>query len=126
MTTITEIIANDWTQRIATFIGGIAVVVGFLSFLFKKARKNIPSTEETATKRRWFSGFQRRYNQHIIYEHRVFNVRGLRTQGTFTLKLEKVFVELRIAHSNPQQANVNPVLAKELAGNRPIWAFFAY
>jgi energy-coupling factor transporter ATP-binding protein EcfA2 len=123
MTTIKEIIANDWTQRIATFIGGIAVVVGFLSYLIKKARKNIPFTEETATKRRWFSSFQRRYNQHIIYEHRVFNVRGLRTQGTFTLKLEKVFVELRIAHSNPQQANVNPVLAKELAGNRPIWAF---
>ncbi|RKZ79025.1 MAG: hypothetical protein DRR19_25535, partial [Candidatus Parabeggiatoa sp. nov. 1] len=127
MTTIRDIVANDWTQRIATFIGGIAVVVGFLSYLSKKFPKNTLSTEISATKRLWFSGFSRRYNKHVIFEHRVFNVRGLRTQGTFMLKLEKVFVELRIAHShNPQQASVNPILAKELADNHPIWDFLRF
>lgn len=71
-----------------------------------------------------FSGFHRHYNKHIIYEHRVFNVRGLRTMGTFTIELEQVFVELRIAPStNIHQANFDPVSAKKLAGNRPIWDF---
>ncbi|HEC84868.1 MAG TPA: NACHT domain-containing protein, partial [Thioploca sp.] len=74
-----------------------------------------------------FSGFQRSYNQHVIYEHRVFNVRGLRTMGTFTLELEQVFVELRIAPAaNPNQLTNDLVSAKELAGNRPIWAFLRF
>jgi energy-coupling factor transporter ATP-binding protein EcfA2 len=75
-----------------------------------------------------FSGFQRRYNQQVIYEHRVFNVRGLRTMGTFTLELEHVFVELRIAKAaNPlKPTNALVSAAKELAGNRPIWAFLRF
>ena len=122
---IQDIIANVWVQQIATFIGGVAVIVSLVLYIRRKLFGETPPTD---TKRGWFSGlfFHRRYNQHLIYEHRVFNVRGLRTQGTFTLKLEKVFVELRIAHSNPQQANVNPVLAKELAGNRPVWDFLRF
>ena len=43
------------------------------------------------------SDFRRRYNQQVYFDHRFFNVRGLRTQGNFTLELERVFVELRIA-----------------------------
>jgi len=71
----------------------------------------------------FFSGFRRRYNRHIIYEHRVFNVQGLRTTGTYTLEVEQVFVELQIAPSNPQQASANPVASKELSGSRPVWEF---
>ncbi|OUD12258.1 NACHT domain-containing protein [Thioflexithrix psekupsensis] len=72
----------------------------------------------------WFSSFKKRYYQSVIYEHRIFNVRGLRTMGTFTLELEKVFVELRIApSSNPQQINFNPLSNRELLGSRPIWDF---
>lgn len=72
----------------------------------------------------WFSSFRRRYNRHILFEHRVFNVRGLRTRGTFSLELEQVFVELRIAPShNPQQVNSNLFSTKEMTGNRPLWDF---
>jgi len=72
----------------------------------------------------WFSSFRRRYNQHIFFEHRVFNVRGLRTRGTFTLELEQVFVDLRIAPTySPQHANFDPISTREMAGNRPLWYF---
>jgi len=72
----------------------------------------------------WFSSFYRRYNQHIFFEHRVFNVRGLRTRGTFTLELEQVFVDLRIAPThNPQDVNFDPISTREMAGNRPLWDF---
>ncbi len=73
------------------------------------------------------SRFRRRYNQHVIYEHRVFNVRGLRTRGTFTLEIEQVFVELRIAPShNSEQINFDPISAKQVTGNRPIWDFWRF
>ncbi|MCP4701908.1 MAG: NACHT domain-containing protein [Gammaproteobacteria bacterium] len=70
------------------------------------------------------SGFRRRYKREVIYEHRFFNVRGLRTTGTFTLELEQVFVELRIAPAlNPNQVNANPLNNRELEGSRPLWDF---
>ena len=83
----------------------------------------------TETNPKWFENFRfrRPYNQNVIFEHRVFNVRGLRTQGTFMLKLEKVFVELRIAHAHkPQQASVNPVFAKTFTNSHPIWDFLNF
>ncbi len=71
-----------------------------------------------------FPTFIRRYSQQLIYEHRVFNVRGLRTKGTFTIELQQVFVDLRIASArNLQDANFDPISLKELAGTRPLWDF---
>jgi energy-coupling factor transporter ATP-binding protein EcfA2 len=71
----------------------------------------------------FFSRFRRRYNKQVIYDHRVFNVRGLRTTGTYTLEVEKVFVELRIAPGHLQQAGVNPTAFKEVSGSAPVWEF---
>ena len=70
-----------------------------------------------------FSRFRRRYNRQVIYDHRVFNVRGLRTTGTYTLEVEKVFVDLRIAPGHLQQAGVNPTAFKEVSGSQPVWEF---
>ena len=64
-------------------------------------------------------GFRRRYNQQVIYKHRVFNVSGLQTKGAHTLEVEQVFVELRVAPGHIQQANVNPLAFKELIGKEP-------
>lgn len=73
---------------------------------------------------RKFPTFIRRYSQQLIYEHRVFNVRGLRTKGTFTIELQQVFVDLRIASThNLQDTNFDPISLKELAGARPLWDF---
>ncbi len=70
------------------------------------------------------SGFRRRYNQRIYYDHRFFNVRGLRTQGNFTLELERVFVELRIAPAAGSISGRSNLLADtELQGSKPIWDF---
>ncbi|MSP27640.1 MAG: NACHT domain-containing protein [Methylococcales bacterium] len=74
---------------------------------------------------RWFSNisFSLRYKQHIIFEHRVFNVRGLHTKGTFTLEVEKVYVRLSIAPcANLNKAN-SITHHGSLQGKRPIWDF---
>lgn len=69
-------------------------------------------------------GFRRRYNKEIIHEYGALNVRGLGLINTFTLKLDQVFVDLRIAPSvNPRQPEMDPIAVKELTGNRPIWEF---
>ncbi|MDG4583344.1 MAG: NACHT domain-containing protein [Candidatus Competibacter sp.] len=70
------------------------------------------------------SGFRRRYNQQVYYEHRFFNVRGLRTQGSFKLELDRVFVELRIAPAAGSVSSHSNLLADvELQGSKPIWDF---
>jgi energy-coupling factor transporter ATP-binding protein EcfA2 len=75
----------------------------------------------------WFSGIHRRYSQQIIYEHRFFNIKGLRTRGEYSVELEHVFVELRIAPSTaPNQPHRDLLTAKELQGNQPIWEFLRF
>ena len=70
-----------------------------------------------------FSCFHRRYNRQIIYEHRVFPVRGLMTPGQGALDLERVFIELDIAPSHVLQIRTNPTEMKSLAGSQPVWTF---
>jgi hypothetical protein len=71
------------------------------------------------------SGFRRRYYRQLVYRHRVFNVRGLRTLGTVRLELDRVFVDLRVAPRNPLEATADPLHAEVLQGNRSIWDFLA-
>jgi NACHT domain len=68
-------------------------------------------------------GFIRRYKQQIVFDHGIFNVRGLGMLNTYSLKLEQVFVDLRIDPSNPQKPNFDPIAPNNLSGNRPIWDF---
>jgi hypothetical protein len=53
--------------------------------------------------------YQKRYFQHLIYQHRWFDIKGLTTQGPYDLELEQVFVELRVAAQAPHQLSPNPI-----------------
>lgn len=75
------------------------------------------------TVRGFAPGFRRRYKRVVLDEHGGFNVRGLGLINTYRLKLEQVFVELRIDPTNPQRFNRNLTATKQLAGNRPVWDF---
>lgn len=71
--------------------------------------------------------FVHAYLRHIVYEHRVFNIKGLRTRGTYTIELDQVFVELRIAPSTTPNRSRRALLSiEELQGNQPIWEFLRY
>jgi energy-coupling factor transporter ATP-binding protein EcfA2 len=108
---------------------GLAVLYEILIFGSKVWKKKEPQAVDAVAE--WvtvaflnlFSRFRRRYNRQVIYDYRVFNVRGLRTTGTYTLEVEKVFVELRIAPGHLQQAGVNPTAFKEVSGSQPVWEF---
>ncbi len=71
------------------------------------------------------SRYHRYYCEYLIYQHRDFDVKGLSTQGIYTLNLEQVFVELRIdpkpAHyTSPDPLQVPEALRK---GGHVIWDY---
>lgn len=70
-------------------------------------------------------GYQRRYLEHLGYRHRNFDVKGLSTQGIYTLELQRVFVELRIAPKPLHEMSTDPIppLPQELRGQHPIWDY---
>lgn len=107
------------------------VLLGFWRKVWKKIWPTLEKEAVNATAawllnavRIGLSGFRRRYNQQVYYDHRFFNVRGLRTQGNFTLELERVFVELRIAPAAGSiSGRINLLADAELQGSKPIWDF---
>lgn len=67
------------------------------------------------------SGFRRRYYRQLRYRHRVFNIRGLQTQGVFTLELEKVFVDLKVAPQSVEAVSPTVLRAEGLSRNSSVW-----
>lgn len=67
------------------------------------------------------------YNQVIQYQHRSFDVKGLTTQGVFTLDLEKVFVDLALAPQvRGKRASADPIRPmpqKLKEGRHEMWEF---
>ena len=65
-----------------------------------------------------FSGYRQRYFQHLVYRHRDFDVKGLSTQGIFTLMLEDVFVSISIAPQVIHRTSADPIRMLETARGR--------
>jgi len=77
------------------------------------------------TVRNFFSRYRRRYLEHVYYQNRDFDVKGLSTHGPYNLELEDVFVDLTIAARPVHATTTDPIRAvpPELAGRRQIWDF---
>jgi len=70
-------------------------------------------------------GYYRHYRRYFFEEHRDLDVKGLSTQGTCTLDLEHVFVELRVNPKVPHEASADPLrFPIELrTGSHTIWEY---
>src|SRR5437879_4238544 len=74
------------------------------------------------------SGYRRKYVEHVSYECRDFDVKGLSTQGTYTLELQRVFVELSVDPRPLHQTSQDPIakLPERLRqGRHDIWEYLA-
>ncbi len=123
-----SLLANPYTQLFAILFGGFGLMVIDYFRQQRKVEKQQAIVNESLICR-WFPQFcfQRAYRRYLVYEHRVFNIKGLRTRGTYTIELEQVFVELRIAPSTtPNQPHRDLLTSKELQGSKPIWEFLRY
>ncbi|MGA2490888.1 MAG: NACHT domain-containing protein [Anaerolineales bacterium] len=73
-----------------------------------------------------FSGYRRRYLEYLVYQHRTFDVKGLSTQGPYSLELDKVYVELSVDPTTIHGASFNPLqnLPEKLrSGSHLIWQY---
>ena len=72
----------------------------------------------------YLNRFERSYRKQVLLDHEIFNVRGLESGAAHTLRLEHVFVDLKISISNnPQCLSLNPVAARNLASAKTTWDF---
>jgi hypothetical protein len=70
--------------------------------------------------------FGRRYQQHLLYKHRTFDIKGFSTQGPHALELEKVFVELAVDATPLSRIPQNPIrqhFASTPKGSQDIFAW---
>ncbi len=72
--------------------------------------------------RRWS---RKLYLQHLYFRHRNFDVKGLSTQGSITLELEQVFVELSLAPRSLRELSKDPLQLPQAlqTGRHTIWEF---
>ncbi|MCA9964924.1 MAG: hypothetical protein KC423_11790 [Anaerolineales bacterium] len=109
----------------------VLLIISFVTGLLEELQKRwVPRAADwvESLPGRWRSKPEKAYRQHLIYRHRDFDVKGLSTQGIYTLELEQVFVELSIAPQPPGKVPADPIqqLPDELRqGSHTIWQFLA-
>jgi energy-coupling factor transporter ATP-binding protein EcfA2 len=77
---------------------------------------------------RFFPNRQHRnqYAEYINYHHRNFDVKGLTTQGVYTLELAQVFVELALDRQEAEAASADPIRPMAVAlqeGRHAVWSY---
>lgn len=68
-------------------------------------------------------GFRRRYKKQMQLDFEAFNVKGLGLINAYNLKLDNVFVDLRISQANPRQFNLDALTRKGIDGAHSLWDF---
>ena len=67
--------------------------------------------------------YRARYRRAIYFQHRTFDVKGLNTQGAYSLELDQVFVELALSAEPPHRIPNHMLRKPAPAANdhRDIW-----
>ena len=125
------VVAHPWLTVMAVAVYEVIVLIG--SFLLKIWQQLESRWVDRIADRfdAWvssiFSHYQKQYCQYLIYQHRDFDVKGLTTQGTFTLELDQVFVELSVDPTPLHALSSNPIPIPQVLsqGNHAIWEYLA-
>ena len=69
--------------------------------------------------------YRKKYRETLQYQHRTFDVKGLTTQGVFTLELERVFVDLGLGQMGlrPSTDPIPRATAARQRERRSIWEY---
>jgi hypothetical protein len=70
-----------------------------------------------------FAGYQKRYLEHLIHRHHSFDVKGLSTQGIYTLEIDQIYVELTIDPRELSKTSANPVPSTIAPGRHDILTY---
>jgi len=124
--------ALGWISLPFTYATALAIFgayAGWAAFLhYAKLREFLQEVDWGKANTDGKSHFSsRRYRQHLIHRHRFFDVKGLSTQGIYTLELERVFVDLTIAPRAVHQVTTDPIqlLPEEARRGQSIWSYLS-
>jgi len=107
----------------------VILIMGFFVKIWQKLEgkwTDVLADQIDAIFQELISGYKRRYLEHISYQHRFFDVKGLRTQGPYNLELEKVFVQLSVDPTSIHDTIANPIqntTSTIITGSHTIWEF---
>jgi len=124
-----QITHNPWPALgLASLYEIVVLAFGFVTKIWQKLEsKWVDRIAEAldAWALELFSNYQKRYLKHVFYQHRAFDVKGLTTQGTYTLELEQVFVELSVEPQPIHLTSADPIhVPEELRhGSHNLWAY---
>lgn len=86
----------------------LSMLFGIVGALFERwAPRWVDYADARA--RAWFHKARGRYMEWVVYRYRDFDVKGLKTQGPFTLDLLAVYVDLRLAARPLHEATGDPL-----------------
>lgn len=73
----------------------------------------------------YFPGYRTRYLTHLRYRCGSYDVKGLLTQGIYTLSSDMVYVQLDVEMESTQPGNVAPIISPQevLIGAHSVWEF---
>lgn len=98
------------------------------------SKETTPGSSKTLGERllQWLFPHRRylsRYRHYVLQRHRNFDVKGLATQGLYTLRLQHVFVDLSLGPQAPHWASADPVRPMPGSlpnGRRKFWDYLAH
>jgi NACHT domain len=108
---------NSWlTAGLILLYEAIVLLVSILSGVWQQLReswvKQIAAAIDSAVQNA-LSRYYHHYRAYFCYEHRDLDLRGMSTQGEYTLDLEDVLVELRIDPKPAYKASPDPLRLPE-------------
>ena len=108
---------NPWlTAGLIVLYEIIVLLVGIVSGIWQQLKdswvKRIAAAIDSAVQNT-LSRYYHHYRTYFYYEHRDLDLRGMSTQGEYTLDLEDVFVELRIDPKPAHEASPDPLRLPE-------------
>jgi energy-coupling factor transporter ATP-binding protein EcfA2 len=127
--------AKEQKWDVAIFLTITAGLVALLAKFFDKLSPHIDKLFEWLAnnfagwvQRLWWkltAQFQGRYYESLVFACRNFRTQGLKTKGSFTLDLEKVFVPLRVAPESPDRVMAGMLQSRGTSEELKIWNFLA-
>ena len=110
-TAVGAVLLDFWKRQPAACTGSAAlwavvvIVFGVVSGVWQHQQGRLV---DGINKRidRFAPRYRARYLEYLVNRHRNFDVKGLTTQGIYTLELQRVFVELSIAPQTLDKASV--------------------
>ena len=135
------LLAPDWLKGYVTnhpfksvlFFVLYELLVTISIKVYKKLEDDIVLSIANAAKRAFgafslflinlFSRYRKKYLRDIVFDNRSIKLTGLRTTGAFSLRLDQIFIELRIAPRAANQVTSSVLSPAGSSGFREIWDY---